>query len=113
MLCSSPRAMPRPFASLCLSTPLPAGTAQYLLSRALRSAVSRPCTSPSREVTTVLYFACVVAALLHTRTRVTSIGDNDLLKDLQWAVDRSCLDAATRALLREGLAAVGPASEQD
>ncbi len=65
------------------------------------------------EVATVLYFACVVAALVHAHTRITSLDDDDLREGLLWALGRSCLDASMRALLEEGLAAVSPASEQE
>jgi DNA-directed RNA polymerase specialized sigma24 family protein len=60
-----------------------------------------------RKVATVLYYACIAAALAHCGRRITSCDDPTLQQGFQWACDKPWVDQATRDLLREGLRVLG------
>lgn len=60
-----------------------------------------------REVAAVLYYASIVAALVHCRCRITTLDDALLSHGLRTALSHHWLDEATRSLLREGLETLG------
>ena len=64
-------------------------------------------TSPlPPDVATILYFACIAAALIRCRRRISTLPDAQLLDGLRWCAERPWVDATTRALLLNGMAAV-------
>ena len=60
-----------------------------------------------KEIATVLYFASIAAAMVRCRRRITGLSDAGLADGLRWILARPWLDAPTRTLLEEGLAALG------
>ena len=61
-------------------------------------------------IATALYFASIAAALVHCGQRLTSLEEGQLLRGLRWLLGQPWVDDPTRALAREGLAALGPAA---
>lgn len=59
------------------------------------------------EIATVLYFACIAAALLRHRERLTSLDDSQLSRGLQWLAALPWTEDCTRALAVEALAGLG------
>jgi hypothetical protein len=56
-----------------------------------------------REIASVLYFACIAAALVRCRRRITGLTNEALEEGLHWVLARPWLDASTRALVEEAL----------
>jgi hypothetical protein len=59
------------------------------------------------EVATVLYFLSIVVAITRCGRRITKMDDRSLEFSLNWALRQPWLDNSTRAILQEGLDAVG------
>ena len=55
------------------------------------------------EVATVLYYAAVVAALLHCRQRITTLTDAALRQGVEWVLAQPWVDDLTRSLFRDAL----------
>jgi len=58
------------------------------------------------EIATVLYFMCIVAAMIKCGRRITQMDDAALRYSLDWAVRQTWLDKATRELFEQGVAAI-------
>jgi hypothetical protein len=56
-----------------------------------------------REVASVLYFACIAAAMVRCRRRISGLTNDALTDGLHWVLARPWLDAPTRALVEESL----------
>lgn len=63
------------------------------------------------EVATVLYFACIAAALLHAGARITELDDRALGQGMRWAAGRPYLDGPTRTLLQDTPHALDPSPD--
>ena len=68
-----------------------------------KAARSDPRGALPAEIATVLYFACIAAALLRHRARLTSLDERPLVRGLQWLAALPWADALTRALAAEAL----------
>jgi hypothetical protein len=66
-----------------------------------------------REIAAVLYYACIAAALLRLKARISKLSDADLGRGLRWAVEQPWLDEETRHLLARALAGLTPAGAPD
>jgi hypothetical protein len=55
-----------------------------------------------RRVARVLYYASVLAALLHWGERISRLSDAKLLSGLDWAIEQPWLDTSLRDLFRKG-----------
>jgi hypothetical protein len=58
-----------------------------------------------REISTMLYYASIAAALTRCGQRITALSDTELCKAIEWAASQPWVDETTRALLQEGQAA--------
>jgi hypothetical protein len=56
-----------------------------------------------KELTLVLYYACLAAAQAHAKARIASLSEEDLLKGWHWARELSWVNAPTRELFDEAL----------
>ena len=68
--------------------------------------LANPESPMPREIAGVLYFACIAAALVRHRRRITSLGDARLRKGLGWTADQPWVDADTRSMVLEGIKAL-------
>lgn len=64
------------------------------------------------EIATVLYFLSIVVAMTRCGHRITKMDDPSLAYSLDWAVRQPWLDGSTRAILREGIEAVGSSARE-
>ena len=55
------------------------------------------------EVSLLLYYGCIIVALLRCNQRISKLADDDLRNGLNWAVKQPWADQETRSLFREGL----------
>ena len=55
------------------------------------------------EIASVLYFACIAAALVRCRRRITGLTNDALTEGFRWVLSQPWLDAPTRALTEESL----------
>jgi len=56
-----------------------------------------------REIASVLYFACIAAALVRCRRRITGLTNDALAEGFRWVLSQPWLDAPTRSLVEESL----------
>jgi len=61
----------------------------------------------------VLYYACIAAALLRLKARISKLSDADLSRGLRWAVEQPWLDEETKQLLAKALAGITGAGARD
>ena len=66
-----------------------------------------------KEIAAVLYYACIAAALLRLKARISKLSDADLRRGLRWAAEQPWLDEETKQLLARALAAMTPAVARD
>ncbi|HEY7119124.1 MAG TPA: hypothetical protein VH475_21215 [Tepidisphaeraceae bacterium] len=60
--------------------------------------------SPLQKISTVLYYASIVVALLHCGgRRITGLDDDSLAYGVRWVLEQPWLDAYTRRLFAEAL----------
>lgn len=71
--------------------------------RVARSSVKVEVTAVPVDISSVLYFAAIAAALVHHGTRITKSGDDVLRYGLQVMLERAWLDDDTRRLLRDAI----------
>lgn len=57
-----------------------------------------------REVSTLLYFASIAAALVRCRVRITTLDADELTKSFRWGAGLDWIDENTRRLFNEALA---------
>ena len=62
-----------------------------------------------REVASVLYFACIAAAIVRCHCRITGLNYAAIREGLQWVLARHWLDAPTRKLMKACLGILEPA----
>ncbi|MFQ5503012.1 MAG: hypothetical protein ACE5EQ_12055 [Phycisphaerae bacterium] len=55
------------------------------------------------EISTMLYYACIAAALVHCRKRITGLDDATLSKGFQWGRGQPWVDETTAGLFTEAL----------
>jgi hypothetical protein len=60
--------------------------------------------SPMQKISTVLYYASILIALLRCGRRITGLDDAALDYGFQWVLDQDWIDPATRRLFNEGRA---------
>jgi len=63
--------------------------------------ISPACAMP-REISSVIYFASIVAAMTKRSRRITKLSDGDLRKAARWALDQPWLEEITRAIFLYG-----------
>jgi len=63
--------------------------------------ISPACAMP-REISSIIYFASIIAAMTRRSRRITKLTDSDLRKALRWALALPWLDDITRAVFLEG-----------
>lgn len=68
---------------------------------------ARPHGPIPHEIATVLYFACLAAALVRGGARITSLADGALVGGFRWVADQPWVDDANRALAEEALRFLG------
>jgi len=56
------------------------------------------------EVSLLLYYGCIVVAMIRCRQRISSLGDDDLRQGLDWAIRQPWVEDRMRKLLQEGMA---------
>ncbi|MCK4342389.1 MAG: hypothetical protein KAY37_11780 [Phycisphaerae bacterium] len=64
---------------------------------------NQPHSPLPREVSTILYFASIAAALVRCQKRISELEDAALRDGFKWSRDQSWVDAALRALFADGL----------
>jgi hypothetical protein len=72
-----------------------------------------PENSLPKEIAAVLYYACIAAARLRLKARISKLPDADLGRGLRWAAQQPWLDEETRQLLVRALEGITPAGAQD
>jgi DNA-directed RNA polymerase specialized sigma24 family protein len=68
--------------------------------------VAKDQATGAEKVGTVMYYACIAAALVRCGKRITTCDDATLRRGFEWGSSRPWVDEATRGLLREGLHAL-------
>lgn len=58
------------------------------------------------EISTVIYLAAIVVAMVRCGERITDLDDAALRESVQWALSQKWLDAETRLLFQEGSRAI-------
>jgi hypothetical protein len=66
-----------------------------------------------KEIAAVLYYACIAAALLRLKARISKLPDADLGRGLRWAAAQPWLDEETKQLLARALAGITGAEARD
>ncbi len=59
------------------------------------------------EIATVLYFASILVALSRHRQRITTLDNPSIRQGIEWVLNQTWVDDATRALFREGVKQLG------
>jgi hypothetical protein len=75
-----------------------------------------PASVLPREISSVVYFASIMAAMTRRSRRITKLTDSDLRKALRWALMQPWLDDISRTVFLEGqrlLAGTPPAGRQE
>ena len=62
-----------------------------------------PHSSVPHEIASVLYFACIAAALVRCRRRITGLTNDALAEGFRWVLSLPWLDIPTRTLTEESL----------
>jgi hypothetical protein len=107
-LTSAPDAPFRSFADL-LRHPTPAVDLLGLVKDFAKTNADHPESGLPREVATVLYYACIAAALVRLGTRISKLPEADLARGLRWAADQPFVDDESRQLLAGAAATLEPA----
>ena len=63
--------------------------------------ISPECALP-REISSVIYFASIMAAMTKRSRRITKLSDGDVRKALRWALAQPWLEDITRAVFLDG-----------
>jgi hypothetical protein len=58
---------------------------------------------PSR-IATMLYYTCIIVALVRLQQRITRLDDAAMTHGFDWALRQDCLDDSLRAPFQDGLA---------
>ncbi|MGA2662405.1 MAG: hypothetical protein ABSH34_33410 [Verrucomicrobiota bacterium] len=66
-----------------------------------------------KEIAAVLYYACIAAALLRLKARISKLSDADLGRGLRWAAEQPWPDEETKQLLARALAGIMPAGARE
>jgi len=66
-----------------------------------KSSSEYPDSPYPREVALVLYYLSIAVASLRCQARITSLGDEELRRGLDWALGQKWLDEASRKILTE------------
>ncbi len=66
-----------------------------------------------KEIAAVLYYACIAAALLRLKARISKLSEADLGRGLRWAAEQPWLDEETTQLLAAALAGITPDGARD
>jgi len=61
-----------------------------------------PASAMPREISSVIYFASILAAMTKRSRRITKLSDGDLRKALRWALGQPWLEDITRTVFLEG-----------
>ena len=75
-----------------------------------------PASALPREISSIIYFASIMAAMTRRSRRITKLTDSDLRQAVRWALAQPWLDDITRKVFLEGqqfLAGTPPAGRQD
>ncbi|MFH0982416.1 MAG: hypothetical protein V2A79_12875 [Planctomycetota bacterium] len=64
---------------------------------------NQPDSPLPREISTILYYASIAAALVRCRKRIAELDDAALREGFAWGCQQPWIDDATRALFEEGL----------
>jgi len=62
---------------------------------------SHPASNLPRDVATVLYFACIVAARRTQGDIITGLDDYSIIRGLRWVLEQHWLDDRTRSLFKD------------
>lgn len=90
-----------------LHQPTPALEKLEFAKRFAKACRNEPIAPLPKEVATVIYFACIVAARLRCNdARISALSDAALADGLRWAAAQPWVDQTTRALLEQGIAHV-------
>jgi hypothetical protein len=57
--------------------------------------------SPLQKISTVIYYSAIVAALMRRNQRITGLDDGALLFGVDWVLEQTWIDPATRKLFEE------------
>jgi hypothetical protein len=104
--------LPRSFADL-LRHPSPRLELLELVKDFAKANADHPENGLPKEIAAVLYYACIAAALLRLKARISKLSDADLRRGLSWAAEQPWLDEETKQLLARALAAMTPAAARD
>jgi len=63
-----------------------------------------PVSAIPREISSIIYFASILAAMTKRTRRITKLSDSDLRKAIRWALEQSWLDDITRTVFLDGQA---------
>lgn len=72
-----------------------------------KSGAAHPDSPVPAEVGTALYYGAIAAALVRLHRRITTMGDADLMKGLQWGLQQSWVDPEMHRLFSMGEQAIG------
>ena len=75
-----------------------------------------PASALPREISSIIYFASIMAAMTRRSRRITKLSDGDLRQALRWALMQPWLDDITRTVFLEGqafLAGTAPAVSEN
>ncbi|MFQ5495688.1 MAG: hypothetical protein ACE5EX_09950 [Phycisphaerae bacterium] len=71
-----------------------------------KAARADPKSSVPVEITTLLYYACIAAALVRCRERITGLDDAAIKEGFEWGRTQPWVDEATAGLFTAGLEAL-------
>jgi hypothetical protein len=98
----SDRPIPATFGDL-LCEARPSLSLLVLLKDFARAHTLQPNSPIPHEVATILYYAAIIAALVNSDQRISSLSDESLCKGIKAILDFDWIDDATRDLFAEGL----------
>jgi hypothetical protein len=78
-----------------------------------KSNAEHPENGLPKEIAAVLYYACIAAALLRLKARISKLSDADLSRGLRWAAGQPWLDEETKQLLVRALAGITPSGARE
>ena len=83
-----------------LAHPLPPLRALELVKNFAKVNRESPHSGLPRPVATVLYYACIAAALLRHNSRITQLSAADLAQGFDWVLAQPWINGRTRAMIR-------------
>ena len=111
-LVAAPAAPLQSFADL-LRHPSPPLELLELVKDFAKTNADHPENGLPKEIAAVLYYACIAAALLRLKARISKLSDADPGRGPRWAVEQPWLDEETKQLLAKALAGITGAGARD